>query len=142
MRFKTDENLPEELAGALRDAGWDALSVGEQRLSGRDDAHIAAVCTGEDRILVTLDVGFGNIKSYPPHLYPGIIVLRLRRQDKPAVLAVARRLIEGLAPTFCSKRAVDRRRREDSHPNIGVVRLRRVFPAPPTRWANTPSPTE
>jgi hypothetical protein len=54
MRFKTDENLPEELADAFRDAGWDALSVGEQRLSGRDDAHIAAVCSGEDRILVTL----------------------------------------------------------------------------------------
>jgi predicted nuclease of predicted toxin-antitoxin system len=96
MRFKTDENLPEEVAEALRDAGWNALSVGQQRLSGRDDAHIASVCAEEARILVTLDVGFGNIKSYPPSHYPGIIVLRLRRQDKPAVLSVARRLIEAL----------------------------------------------
>jgi hypothetical protein len=34
MRFKTDENLPEEFAEILRTAGWDALSVVEQQLGG------------------------------------------------------------------------------------------------------------
>jgi hypothetical protein len=32
MRFKTDENLPEEFAEVLRAAGWDAWSVVEQAI--------------------------------------------------------------------------------------------------------------
>ncbi len=39
MRFKTDENLPEEIAEILRAAGWDAFSVIEQQLGGKVDPH-------------------------------------------------------------------------------------------------------
>jgi predicted nuclease of predicted toxin-antitoxin system len=78
MRFKTDENLPEEFAGMLRDAGWDALSVAQQGLGGTDDNRLGAICVAESRILITLDLGFGNIKAYPPQSHPGIIVLRPR----------------------------------------------------------------
>jgi predicted nuclease of predicted toxin-antitoxin system len=96
MRFKTDENLPDELAQALREAGWDAFSVGEQRLGGSADPQIAAICIAEHRTLITLDVGFGNIKAHPPQQHAGIIVLRPARQDKPAVLALGARLIDAL----------------------------------------------
>lgn len=34
---------------------------------------------------------------YPPHEYPGLIVLRLNRQDKPHVLAVLEQLLPRLA---------------------------------------------
>ena len=97
MRFKADENLPEEFPEMFRDAGWDAVSVYEQELGGKVDERIASVCATESRILITLDVGFANIRAYPLKDYPGIIGLRLRRQDKPAVLEVARRLIGMLA---------------------------------------------
>ena len=66
MRFKVDENLPIEIAKLLRDAGHDALTVQEQRLGGGSDPDIAAVCKEENRALVTLDVDFGDIRSYPP----------------------------------------------------------------------------
>jgi predicted nuclease of predicted toxin-antitoxin system len=96
MRFKTDENLPEEFAQTLREEGWDALSVYEQNLGGNPDPRIAEVCIAEARVLITLDLGFANIKAYPPHDTPGTIVLRLKRQDKLAVLEVARRLASAL----------------------------------------------
>ncbi|HEX8252871.1 MAG TPA: DUF5615 family PIN-like protein [Thermoanaerobaculia bacterium] len=96
MRFKTDENLPEEFAEALRLAGWDAVSVVQQHLGGTSDTRLAAICTAESRTLITLDIGFGNIRAYPPAAHAGIIVLRLKRQDKPAVLAFAARLIDAL----------------------------------------------
>ena len=36
---------------------------------------------------------FADIRSYPPSEFPGLIVLRLRQQDKPYVLDVLARLI-------------------------------------------------
>lgn len=96
MRFKTDENLPEELAEILRAAGWDALSVIEQQLGGKIDPQIAAICRNESRVLVTLDLGFGDIRTYPPGDSAGMIVLRPASQDKFSVLAVANRLVMAL----------------------------------------------
>ncbi|MBV8544496.1 MAG: DUF5615 family PIN-like protein [Acidobacteria bacterium] len=96
MRFKVDENLPEELPELLREAGWDATSVVEEDLGGSDDNQINRVCDVEDRILVTFDRGFANIRAYTPAAHPGFIVLRLRSQDKPHVLTVARRVIAAL----------------------------------------------
>lgn len=47
MRFKVDENLPVEAAERLRQAGHDATTVAEQRLSGATDASLAALCQRE-----------------------------------------------------------------------------------------------
>jgi predicted nuclease of predicted toxin-antitoxin system len=88
MKFKVDENLPAEVAVALREAGHDAMSVVNQGLGGRADANVAEVCRREGRTLVTLDIDFANVQAYPPRDYPGFVVLRLQRQDKPHVLAV------------------------------------------------------
>jgi predicted nuclease of predicted toxin-antitoxin system len=96
MRWKLDENLPVELAHLLADQGWDCLTVPDQALAGRPDSDIAEVCRAEGRILVTLDIGFADIRSYPPERYPGILVLRLRSQAKPHVLEVAGRLLPTL----------------------------------------------
>ncbi len=35
---------------------------------------------------MTLDVDFADIRSYPPADYPGIIVFRVNRFDKPYLL--------------------------------------------------------
>ena len=96
MRFKTDENLPEEFAEVFRLAGWDAVSVVQQQLDGNADPKIARVCIAEARVLVTLDVGFADIRSYPPRDYAGIIVLRAQQQDKQSVLAIANRVVMAL----------------------------------------------
>ncbi|HEV7763475.1 MAG TPA: DUF5615 family PIN-like protein [Thermoanaerobaculia bacterium] len=96
MKFKIDENLPDELAQLLRDSGWDSSSVVEQGLGGANDPRVATVCEAEERILITFDRGFSNIKVYPPAGHPGIIVFRLRSQDKYRVLQVAARLVEAL----------------------------------------------
>lgn len=45
---------------------------------------------------MTLDLDFANIWAYPPGEHAGIIVLRVKRQDKPTVLAYVRRLATAL----------------------------------------------
>ncbi len=99
MKFKADENLPVEAADLLRKAGYDAVTVAEQRLQGSPDSIIASVCQKEGRVLITLDTGFADIRTYSPAQFSGLIVLRLYRQDKPHVL----RAIERLIPLFSSE---------------------------------------
>jgi predicted nuclease of predicted toxin-antitoxin system len=99
MKFKIDENLPIEVADLLSQAGYDAAAVIEQALGGHPDGDIAAVCQREQRALVTIDTDFADIRAYPPRLYAGLIVLRLKQQDKPTVL----QLIAKILPTLASE---------------------------------------
>ena len=96
MRFKTDENLPIEVAELISSSGHDALTVEDQGIGGLPDLEIAAVCDSENRILVTLDTDFSDIRLYPPGSHPGIIVFRISRQDKISILSVTRRLLQSL----------------------------------------------
>jgi predicted nuclease of predicted toxin-antitoxin system len=96
VKFKVDENLPDELSQLLQDSGWSSLTIEEQHLSGEIDPRLAEICSAEERILVTFDRGFSNIRVYPPSNTPGMIVFRLKSQDKRHVLSVAARLVDAL----------------------------------------------
>ena len=93
MKFKTDENLPVEVVGLLRQAGHDAQSVMDQQLAGHPDGDVAAVCQAEQRALVTLDLDFSDIRSYPPEDYVGIIVLRPVLQTISSILRLTTRAV-------------------------------------------------
>ena len=98
-RFKIDENLPIEAAESLKAAGHDALTLFDQGMVGDLDSKVASVCKAEDRALLTLDLDFSDIRTYPPADYSGIVILRPRNQAKPAVLALVNQLI-ALLETF------------------------------------------
>jgi|SRR5215210_6822641 len=76
MRFKLDENLPTEILADLRAAGHEADSVHDENLDGKPDSSILARVRDEQRILLTLDKGIGDIRSYSPADYPGIVLFR------------------------------------------------------------------
>jgi len=78
MKLKIDENLPSESLELLRVAGYDAITVVEEGLAGAEDAALAEVCKAEQRVFVTLDADFADIRSYPPKQFRGIVVLRVR----------------------------------------------------------------
>ncbi|MBP9890107.1 MAG: DUF5615 family PIN-like protein [Leptospiraceae bacterium] len=93
MKFKIDENLPVEIADLLRAKNLQADTVNEENLSGEDDSAISIVCKKEERILITLDLDFSDIRNYPPKEYPGFIVLRLKSQDKESIINLFKRFI-------------------------------------------------
>jgi predicted nuclease of predicted toxin-antitoxin system len=94
VKFKVDENLPVELAEELRVVGYDAVTVADQQLTGTADFDLAEVCRNESRVMVTLDLDFADIRTYPPEEYVGLIVLRIIRQDKLHVLDVFRKALD------------------------------------------------
>lgn len=93
MRFKLDENLPVEAADILQQAGHDAETVHAEQLAGINDQRLSIVCQEEQRILITLDLGFADIRNYPPENYPGFVVLRSKRQDNPTILGIIQNLV-------------------------------------------------
>ncbi len=86
MRFKIDENLPVAVAELCNELGHNTITVAEQSLGGKSDTEIATACRFEKRALVTLDVDFADIRTYPPEDFYGLIVLRLNNQAQPHVL--------------------------------------------------------
>jgi predicted nuclease of predicted toxin-antitoxin system len=93
LKFKVDENLPAEHAAILREAGHEADTVADQKLSGSDDSTLAERCRTEDRTFLTLDLDFANVQSYPPKSHAGIIVFRSKSQDKLTLISLLRRLL-------------------------------------------------
>ena len=86
MRFKVDENLPVQCVDQMREGGHDEQSVHDQGLSVAADPRIAEVCAEEGRVLVSLDLDFADIRTYPPSGSAGIIdrVLVLLPDESPA----------------------------------------------------------
>ncbi len=94
MKFKIDENLPAEYATILRNAGHEADTVRDEGLGGKIDEIIGDFCQHENRVLITLDRDFSDIRAYPPHLYPGIIAVSVAKQSKRRLLEVLTRVVE------------------------------------------------
>jgi predicted nuclease of predicted toxin-antitoxin system len=93
MRAKIDENMPVDAVAVLREAGWETSTVYDEALAGADDDRVAAACRLDDRVLVTLDLDFADIRMYPPEEHAGIIVLRPVDPDRDRVLALLRKVI-------------------------------------------------
>ena len=88
MKFKVDEDLPTDVATVLQSAGHEAETIHQEGMTGWADEDIGRHCQKEERALVTLDLGFADVRAYPPDQYAGLLVLRVRRQDKGHILSV------------------------------------------------------
>jgi len=93
VKLKLDENLPHDLATALRGDGHDVHTVVDELLAGESDPVVVAAATDESRILLTLDRGIGDLRRYPPGSHAGILVLRPVAQDPDSILALIHRLV-------------------------------------------------
>jgi predicted nuclease of predicted toxin-antitoxin system len=95
VKIKIDENLPASVAELLRDRGVDAHTVAEEDLAGAADPDLLDALRDEDRMIFTLDRGFGDIRRYPPGTHPGIVVFRLDDEAPAAVRIAVVQLVEG-----------------------------------------------
>jgi predicted nuclease of predicted toxin-antitoxin system len=86
VKFKLDENLPASAASVLAAAGHDVDTVPGEHLAGRPDQDVVAASTAAQRVLISLDVGLGDIRAYPPGSHAGIVILRLADQSAATVI--------------------------------------------------------
>lgn len=78
MKLKLDENLSKLLKAVCSSRGHDACTVEDEGLISQPDTVIGRVAAAEGRMLMTLDVAFADLRSYPPGSHPGIILFRPR----------------------------------------------------------------
>lgn len=93
MKFKIDENTALETADILGEAGHDAITLGQEGMLGSRDETVAHRVRLEDRVLLTTDLDFADIRAYPPADYAGIIVLRPSRQIYFLVMDMVKRIV-------------------------------------------------
>jgi predicted nuclease of predicted toxin-antitoxin system len=93
VRVKLDENVSVRAKALFVAAGHDAESVIDEGMPGVRDEELLAVCAREERVLVTFDVGFGDVRAHPPGTHAGVVLLRLRDQQPAATFEVLRSLL-------------------------------------------------
>jgi predicted nuclease of predicted toxin-antitoxin system len=93
VKVKLDENVTTAAEALLAQHGHDVDTVADEGLTGGADSAVIAACRSGERMLVTFDVGFGDIRAYRPGSHNGIVLLRLADQRPDITLDVLRRFL-------------------------------------------------
>lgn len=75
-RFLVDEDLPRSLVRLLREAGIQAEDARDAGLRGRPDDEVLEYAASQGLVLLTADLGFGNILRFPLGSHAGVLVAR------------------------------------------------------------------
>jgi len=65
IKFVIDEDMPRSTARALAERGFECLDIRDYGLRGKSDKEIFEFAQREKAILLTGDMGFGNIFFFP-----------------------------------------------------------------------------
>jgi|DewCreStandDraft_4_1066084.scaffolds.fasta_scaffold459306_2 predicted nuclease of predicted toxin-antitoxin system len=95
MRLYADECVYAKTVRLLRDRLHDVLSVYDEALQQVDDEILLQRAQQLERVFLTRDKEFSNILLYPPSVYRGIIVLRMKVHDESAVHSLLLKFLEG-----------------------------------------------
>lgn len=87
MRFLVDNCLDVRVASWLREQGYEAVHLRERGGQTLPDGEVFRQASAESRVLVTLDLDFGEIVSLAQGKHPAVVVLRLRDTRTHHVLA-------------------------------------------------------
>jgi predicted nuclease of predicted toxin-antitoxin system len=93
VRLKLDENLPRDLADELTRRGHDVDTVLDEQLGGRKDPVVVDAASDDDRMVITLDRGVGDIRNFLPGSHGGVLILRPVSQDPVSILTLVDRLL-------------------------------------------------
>ena len=86
MKIKIDENLPVSLASLFDEFGHDADTVEDEGLLGHSDDEVWFAAKSEDRLIVTQDLDFADMRRFAGPGNPGVILLRLDNFSKPSIM--------------------------------------------------------
>jgi predicted nuclease of predicted toxin-antitoxin system len=100
-KFLLDANLSPKTAQFLSQTfGLDAVSLVTLGQGGLADADVIALAEAEDRVIITLDLDFGELYHQRAAGEIGVMILRLRDETRTAVEAALARFFRTVAVTI------------------------------------------
>ena len=97
MRIFCDENILVETEACLRSIGHDVSSIREVGLLSASDQEILAEAIRQDRVLLTYNADFSDIRLFPLGTHAGIIRLRVSEQTAECLHPLLERALRELA---------------------------------------------
>ena len=86
LKFLIDEDMPRSTAEVLKAKGFQVLDVRDCGLRGKSDEEVFRFAQKEKAIILTGDMGFGNILRFPLGEHCGIVVAHLPNEMSTAEL--------------------------------------------------------
>lgn len=77
MRFFLDANMPRRCQGVLLARGHEVEHARDIGMGMEPDAKIAEHAKTSNSVLVTRDLDFADVRTYPPEKFHGVIVMRV-----------------------------------------------------------------
>jgi predicted nuclease of predicted toxin-antitoxin system len=74
LKFIIDEDMPRSTAIVLRNKGFEVLDVRDCGLRGKSDDDISKFAQQVGAIILTGDMGFGNLLHFPIGSHVGIVI--------------------------------------------------------------------
>ena len=75
LKFIIDEDMPRSTAKVLELQGYKALDIRDCGLRGKSDEEIFKFAQKEKGVILTGDLGFGNLLSFPLGSHCGIVIV-------------------------------------------------------------------
>jgi predicted nuclease of predicted toxin-antitoxin system len=106
MKFFADECVYYATTQLLRSWQHDVVTAQEAGLAGKPDEDILAYAIKHERVLITIDMDFSNIRRFPPRTYIGIIVLKIRPRVAEKIHSVLEQVLRDVDKEQLSKSLV------------------------------------
>ena len=94
LKFLLDAALSPETAGFLRRLGYDTEDLISLKLHHLSDEKVVELAKRKSRIIITFDLGFGQLYHFKHKGQVGIIILRLRSQTVESVNKILGRFLQ------------------------------------------------
>ena len=94
MRFLIDACMPRPTSDLLSSYGHVSQDVRDIGMGASSDRDIARYAKDHQLIILSSDLDFADVLTFPPNDYYGIIVVRPTIGTRDAKLAVTRKLLE------------------------------------------------
>lgn len=86
LRFVVDEDMPRSTSKLLMDKGFEVLDARDCGLRGKSDAEIFNFAQREGAVILTGDLGFGNLLKFPVGSHLGIVIVHFPNEISTAEL--------------------------------------------------------
>jgi predicted nuclease of predicted toxin-antitoxin system len=86
VKFLIDEDMPRSTAEVIRAIGYEALDVRDCGLKGKSDKEVFNFAQQESAVILTGDLGFGNLFRFPIGKHDGIFITHFPNEVSTAEL--------------------------------------------------------